>query len=593
MADESSPVDGRAAALHQLGTWLEHRLGAKPLERPALARWTTKQFTHGWRLPTIETASTSVTVDVLVDERFPRSRPRAAWVDAPPFPSIPHVENDGLFCALSSGDSFDPQRPVGVAQRVLGAVAEVLDEGLVGSNSVDFQIEFLSYWNPTADGTKIVSLLDPCGPSRRIRLWRGKRNLLAADGERVIRDWLRRAFGKASVATKNISTGLLLWLDAPLLPPAYPRSVDDLRALAATCGVRDAALLEAQLARGDAETVVVLGAPSGNGAVFAGAAIGRAHRDGWLPGFRAGKVPPALMLARRHDNRVVHSQVERADGWWVHGRDSNPLVGDLLACTVGLIGCGSLGSPVARLLAAAGVGAQILVDPEILARANTGRHILGNADVGRHKAPALADRLARDFPHLAFEGFAERWQSLAHERPKLLNRCSLLISTIGGWNDERELNEWHAAGSFGGTLLYGWGEPHGVAGQAVLIGPGSGCLACGLDDHGDARLSVAEFDTPTLRRETACGAFFQPYGAAEIEAIAILVADLALDLLLDRALPGSHRLMAAPGRLVDLAGGRLTDAWHKLSGGRTAGGNQEEAVWRPRPDCHQCGGKGL
>ncbi|WP_010188913.1 ThiF family adenylyltransferase [Sphingomonas sp. PAMC 26605] len=580
-------------ALQQLGAWLEHQLGATPLDTAALSPWTLKNFTYGWRLPTIRTATRLVTVDLLVDNRFPRSRPRAAWVDAPPFPSIPHVEDDGLFCALSSNDSVDPELPVGVAQRVLGSVAQVLEEGLAGVNSGDFQTEFLSYWNPTADGVEIISLLDPCEPSRPIRLWRSKKGMLAADSERAIRDYVRRAFGKGAVAPRMIGKGLLLWLDAPLLPDAYPRTVDDLRGLAAMCGAREAALFDAQLARGDTETIVVLGAPSGDGAVFAGVSVRRGHRGGYLPGFRPGKVPPALMVAQRRDDRIVHSRVDRADGWWIHGRDSNPNVGDLLACTVGLIGCGSLGSPVARMLAAAGVGEQVLIDPETLTRANTGRHVLGAASAGRYKAPALADRLRRDFPHLTFEGFAMPWQPITRDRPELLARCNLLISTIGGWNDERELNEWHLADHFGGSLLYGWGEPHGVAGQAVLLGPGSGCLACGLDAHGDARLPVAEFDTPTLRRETACGAFFQPYGAAEIEAIAVLVADLALDLLLDRATPGTHRLMAAPRRLVDLAGGRLTQAWQDLSGGRTLGGNQEETVWPPRADCPQCGGKGV
>ena len=593
MAKPTPPGIDRVVAVREVGHWLVDKLGAVVLGTAELAPWRSKHFEDGWRLHNVATSAGPVTLDLLVDNRFPRSRPRVAWVEAPPFPSLPHVEDDGLFCILSSSDSIDPRDPVALVKRVLGGVAEVLEEGLAGNNEEDFQTEFLSYWNPGADGTQMVSLLDPCSPSRSVTVWRSKRGILVAEGPAAVRAWLQKAYGKKAVASSQLHRGLMLWLPAPLMPAAYPASVSDLRALAASLSADEADRLDALLGRGDRETVIVLGAPVGDGAVFAGILVRRNAHERRRHGFRQGKVPVPLMLVERRRDEVQRSKVDRSDSWWVHGRDGNSDLTELLTSTVGLLGCGSLGSSVARLLAAAGVGTQVLIDPETLTRANTARHVLGAGNVDRSKAIGLCDRLARDFPHLAFDAVVSRWQTMACDRPELLGNCNLLVSTIGGWNEERELNDWHLAGHYLGTILYGWSEAHGVGGQAVLIGPDSGCLACGMDDYGDPRLSVASFKQQTLRRETACGNFFQPYGAAEIDAVAILVADLAIDLLLGRAASGTHRLKAVSAQRLADVDGSLTPAFVELSGGRTRGGNQEETAWHPRQQCSACAGRGL
>src|SRR5271167_1572646 len=53
---------------------------------------------------------------------------------------------------------------------------------------------------------------------------------------------------------------------------------------------------------------------------------------------------------------------------------------------VGIVGCGSLGSKVAVMLARAGVGRVLLVDDDIVFPDNFVRHDLDWRDVGIHKA---------------------------------------------------------------------------------------------------------------------------------------------------------------------------------------------------------------
>ncbi|NKB88031.1 MAG: molybdopterin-synthase adenylyltransferase MoeB [Acidobacteria bacterium] len=68
----------------------------------------------------------------------------------------------------------------------------------------------------------------------------------------------------------------------------------------------------------------------------------------------------------------------------------------LRAASVLLIGVGGLGCPAALYLAAAGVGRLKLVDDDVVDRTNLQRQVLfGDADIGRTKVEAAAERLAQ------------------------------------------------------------------------------------------------------------------------------------------------------------------------------------------------------
>jgi molybdopterin/thiamine biosynthesis adenylyltransferase len=78
----------------------------------------------------------------------------------------------------------------------------------------------------------------------------------------------------------------------------------------------------------------------------------------------------------------------------------------LKAASALIVGAGGLGSPAALYLAAAGVGALFVADPDVVDRSNLQRQILyAEDDVGRPKAEAAADRLAALNPHIFVAGY--------------------------------------------------------------------------------------------------------------------------------------------------------------------------------------------
>lgn len=99
---------------------------------------------------------------------------------------------------------------------------------------------------------------------------------------------------------------------------------------------------------------------------------------------------------------------------------------------VAILGCGSVGSKIAVMLARAGVERFVLVDDDILMSDNLVRHELDWRDVGLHKARALANRLRRIRPSLTV---SIRCQQLAgQDSPEaaenILNRiaeCDLIV----------------------------------------------------------------------------------------------------------------------------------------------------------------------
>ena len=81
----------------------------------------------------------------------------------------------------------------------------------------------------------------------------------------------------------------------------------------------------------------------------------------------------------------------------------------LLAASVTLVGAGGIGSPAIQYLAAAGVGRLTVIDDDAVSLDNLHRQVLfGTADIGRPKAEASGEAVARLNPDVQFEARRER-----------------------------------------------------------------------------------------------------------------------------------------------------------------------------------------
>lgn len=110
------------------------------------------------------------------------------------------------------------------------------------------------------------------------------------------------------------------------------------------------------------------------------------------------------------------------------GRMGQAHVAALEAASVGVAGLGGLGSQIAIALARTGVGRLVLVDHDTVDVANLNRQAYEIGDLGRPKADALTDKLARINPWLRIEGHRARID--AGNASRVFSRCAIVCEAF-------------------------------------------------------------------------------------------------------------------------------------------------------------------
>lgn len=554
-----------------------------------------------WRIGVVFSDGVTRRIDLVAGAQFPATPVRTALVDHPEPMTWPHVESDGILCLLPNLAEWDPDDPSEVAMNLLNRSVRLVEELLEG-NIVerDFREEFVTYWGYRvhSQGKNLFSLVAPKPPSRIVRVWRGKGLEVVGEDEDAISKWVGNRFGRKTPVKTEAAA--FLWLDTPLLPADYPETAADLYHLAKRIDGEAITTLEQAVKGEPDEVLALLGAIGRGGAASIGVKAFNPKRRNDRPrppddplsmGFRPGHTPEQLLIGRFFGALpVVRTLVQRADADWVHGRGQDARTCRLLGATVVVIGCGSVGAPVACSLAQAGVGRLILVDPEPLSWPNVGRHPLGATAVGRNKAEALTERLQADFPHLEVDYRACSLQQMIAYNQDLLEVADMIVAATGNWVAESALNRWHLRQGCGRPIVYGWTEAHACAGHAVAIGQRGGCLQCHIGRTGAPELTVVEWldGGDIAQEEPACGAHYQPYGPVELAYVNAMIAEVALDCLLNPPAQSFSRAFVASPRRIASLGGRLTEGWRSAFGEVAEGVRTIDRPW-PSASCAACG----
>ena len=592
--------DRSAAAINQVDGYIARLPKTERLSPRTIERYRNRKFTLGWRVPVTFSDGSRRELHVLADGGFPYTPPRIAIANGPGVLAWPHLEKDGLLCTLPSETAVSSQNPATVTAYVLGEACRLIEENIRSSNVEDFRFEFLSYWSLVAskDTTNFISILEPHGPSRQIAMWRGKNVRIVGENHEALEQWLSRRHTAPGTRRKyNFYKGMLLWLPEPLVPAEYPRTAASVYALARDRSPKAVDVLENLVVRRVGEIDVLLGSRTPNGTCFAAVTIGIPRQSGGKSdplekGFRPGRVPPDL-LTRRYlscTTKVTKATVKRADHLWVNGRDRDPRQERLRMTRVAVLGCGSLGGSLARLLAQAGVGNLLLVDPAVLDWSNVGRHALGADSVGGSKAKRLEQEIIKAYPHL--DDISSQCEHIGPEARSLMDEvasCNLIVSTMGNWAAENFLNDVQQECADFPPVIYGWVEPNAMAAHAVLICGREACLRCGVDDKGRPHLEVTNWPDGSDRLQApACGAVFTPYGPTELCWAHALLSEAVIDAIINEPKSPYHRVWIGSRSRVVVAGGTWAPKWVEEMGDPGAGGITIERPWPASESCPVC-----
>lgn len=177
-----------------------------------------------------------------------------------------------------------------------------------------------------------------------------------------------------------------------------------------------------------------------------------------------------------------------------------------------LLGCGSLGAPVAELLVRAGVGNLTLVDMEFFDVENTSRHLLGFSSLNSSKAIELAMRLRREIPGVNVNGhhaLASSWLTHCVRQDDF----DLVIDCTGESSVRCLLALLTGEHLADVPIAHLWMEPFCAAAHLVFLQPGDRWPG---EDPADTLVNVAGWPADVRVSLPACGAGFHPYGAADV-----------------------------------------------------------------------------
>jgi hypothetical protein len=542
----------------------------------------TKGAFAAWRL-TIGTEACIFSVD----DDFPCSHPDIALGPNTGYFQFPHVERYGRLCLNPSQTSYAQDDVPGVADYLIRQAKELLESFETGYLESDFIAEFRSYWSRdnNLDKRAFLSLVQPHGPSRAVACFQNEKLVVYAETAEGVQTWLRNRYGPSTKRT--VQSAVFVWFPEGITPPEYPKTAGQFYQLAKSRVPESVAHLN-ELVDIAGHVLVLFGFDTVNGPALASIVIYRPK--GFEKGFRPGRIHGEVAQARTFGATTVGAgEVFRVDHGRIHTRGGEADHASLAEKSVMVIGCGSLGSGVAGMLAKSGVGRLVLCDPELLTWENIARHHLGGESVKMAKTDALSAKLRAQLPHLQIESIRRPWQAEYQHNPKLFTEMDLIICTTAEWGCESTLNYVARRSATFPPVLFGWLEPHAMAGHGMLVADIGGCLGCGSDKLGAFAKQLTQWPNDgQLVSEAACGGQYQPFGWVFVSYIHALISEMIIDALHGRIPQSQLRSWIASKSTVERFGGAWTQHATGLADNRLESFTAIQE-WPCADQCELCG----
>lgn len=334
---------------------------------------------------------------------------------------------------------------------------------------------------------------------------------------------------------KDEPEGTLAWIERVTeditFPPGH-RAPNNLReffawadAISAGMGVR----LAERFAEGFPKKLPILVVRAPNAIVAVGVELTQLQRHASArPDFFRDQI-----LAHGEDYTVQRYVGERADSGYIYSRNQerNLFAGKKVA----VIGCGTIGSHVAKFLAQSGAGSQqgtlALLDCQTFTAANIGRHYLGINSLNKLKSAALKDELTRELPDLNIRPLDGKIET----NFVAFDNYDIVIDATGDEGVSNAINRHYVGLRILGrkypAVVHVWLEGRGEAAQALLVtGPEDACYQC--LSPGERRFSPLEKGYVGKMVPGMCNdGTYMPYGVGSSAIAAGLASAMVTDYL--------------------------------------------------------------
>lgn len=563
----------------------ERFFAVRTLNFHELKKFKGKRIVAGWR---IELHEESCLLDLLIDSAFPFSHIQVAYVGKDRYLSWPHVEENNYLCLPIEGWLPSENISYSVDERVRQAVELIKncsDTEYIKSESA---AEFVSYWARDSRLT-LTSIIDlENRHPRRVTVASTVSLQVIGENEQAVATWLEKQ--NIQQVQLNNHACFCFISKPPTLP--LPKNSKYFFDWLLTQEPQLASLIK-RVFDLKQDFFLVLAFENEKGVGLIGARLSKIPKNGFtLPSRKGGSGHKSALAILKFVSRYEAAKVMRADGAWVHGRGHNENYNLLKNAKVILLGCGSLGSHVANMLAQSGVGSLTLVDPECLDYSNVGRHILGVNSVNKSKAEELKCYLSEHYPHSSFQAYACSVEKLSSKDKDFFADAALIISCIAEPAVDLSFNAWYMDNLIRLPIVYGWIGTKGCTGIALALNSSGPSLSCFIEPDGAFKKQSVEFDDDgALQAEPGCGTMFQPYGPLTTNQVALLVGRLSLDLItadnIKTRLP-LQRVYACSTKELEQLGGQWTKEHTRYRPSGYDGSMEYELKFDFCGDCINC-----
>lgn len=526
--------DGPSESVASLDSFLSFEYCARRLPTEELDFYQDTELVAGWEFTFSGIVQPAVRFLIFSD--FPYSMAKTAVWPQPRHLTWPHVDMKGILCVWDSHVLFDPREPLAVSKCLIEDTRRLFKGIVSGEDLVDFKKELNSYWNLGLNlSIRFYSTCEPTPVSRKIVYAKVGNLTVFAENPTELANCISN-LGVAEPPDPR-PTALFHVVDTPM-PDEFPTTIGELRRLLPPNAYNSALLRSLLPTNGEGQTPILLLVDTPRGPTVVGLNI-QSVRGSVVSvqrlrkGFRyVEKIPHQFFFARVTPVRAERIRVHRMDRSWVFGRDKNVDELTLRKKKIVLVGVGSIGSSVAKLLALAGVGRLALVDSDVLLPENISRHELGLGFVGENKAAAAATVLRRNIPICDIRGFPLDWHAFKATHSEEIAGADLVLDLTANWSVTCSISDFLAQSRSRSHLIVGWTEPFATAGRAVTMGPSEPLAEYFSNTGADLMPATSWPEGVGDALVPSCGGAFSPYGAMDISFVNSMIAQDAIQVLL-------------------------------------------------------------
>lgn len=429
---------------------------------------------------------------------------------------LPHIGSNGVICASDATISQpNPEKPEQCINEILDRSIRILNDGISGANYDDYAKELESYW--AIESTNSGYICDVLPTSTKIVYAalskKGKQIVpcFAASGKTAVEFAARLSSHRNH--TINAFPCLLLQLSKSLsfpIPTTYRAWDKEI----GRSGKRTLERYRQFLSSATKKSVyILLGVPSEFGRCIV------AFQQVKTPNYHGFRINSTLHSRSLKDasygeKKVIKYCLEDISQERLYTRGGK---GRILHGTYGVIGCGSLGSHLAKALADAGSSSFLLIDNERLGVENIARHACGFDHVGENKVEAMKKLLEKENPNMRCEAIVDDANDIIDDASQILNNCDAVFITAADGPLEYHCTQALCKGTLTRPLIIMWLEAFALVAHAIVINKPQDIYIDMFDQNLSFSNPAVLNSDSFIRREAGCQSSYMPYSGLDVQ----------------------------------------------------------------------------